>query len=122
MVVCVAIVGVLLSAGLLTDFLHSFVYALTKAEGVSAVQVKKSLLSVKTAMAAAATVDMLVLVYSYVSAMLGAWTWSVDKLAETMPLSLAILCSCAFSGVLAVLILLPIYARLKVRLIDVQAD
>lgn len=122
MVVCFAIFGTLLITGLLPDFLRSFVYTLKQREEVTAVQVKKSLLSVNTAMAAAVAADLLVLVYSYILAMATTWSNSADDLARTMPLSLAILGSCAVSGLLAVIILLPVSVRLKARLISMQTE
>lgn len=55
----------LLITGLMPDFVRSFVYTLKQQEEITAVQVKKSLFSVKLAMVTAVISQLLVLVYCF---------------------------------------------------------
>lgn len=109
----------LLISGLLPDFLRSFVYSLKNREQITKMQIERSLLSVKLAMAAAVAAELFVLVFSFVSMMSGLLAFA-GELEEVLPASLAAFGGMAVHGVLAVIILLPVYARLKVRLLSMQ--
>lgn len=121
-IVCAAVVGTLLVTGLLRDFLRSFVYLLKQAEDIAAVQVKRSLLAVKVSIAAAVVSDLMVVVYFYIVGMMTSWGKSADELTELMPLILGTVGSYAAIGLVVVFVLLSVYARLKARLINMQAD
>lgn len=109
----------LLITGLMPDFLRSFVYTLKQREEITAVQIKKSLFSVKLAMITAVVSQLLMLAYCFVSMMNG-----LDLAAGNFELVLAagmgVFGGMAIYGILPVIILLPVYARLKVRLISMQ--
>lgn len=107
----------LLITGLLPDFFRSFTYGLKQPETISAVQVKKSILSVKLAMTTTVIVNLFVLIYSYVSLLANLHTVSAPA-EESLPASLALLGGESIYGILAVIVLLPVYARLKKRLIS----
>ncbi|MCI8463801.1 MAG: hypothetical protein HFG25_12820 [Lachnospiraceae bacterium] len=107
----------LLVTGLFPDFLHAFVYCVKNPEELTAVQVKKSLLSVRLAMLTAIIADLLVLIYCFV-AMINSITAYSDRLGEVLPYSLAALGGNAIYGLIVTLILLPVYARLKAQMIS----
>jgi len=50
------------------------------------------------------------------------WGKSADELTELMPLILGTVGSYAAIGLVVVFVLLSVYARLKARLINMQAD
>lgn len=105
--------------GLLPDFLRSFTYGLKQPDQISAAAVKKSLLSVKLAMATAVTANLFVLIYSFVSLFANLYTVGAST-EESLPVSLALLGGEAIYGILAVIVLLPVYARLKIRLLSME--
>lgn len=102
-------------SGLLPDFLRSFVYSLKEADEITVIQVKRSLLSVKLAMMIAVASQLLVLVYLYVSMVQNSFL-----AGEVSLVVLAAYGGNAIYGILAVIVLLPVYARLKVRLFSMQ--
>lgn len=113
-VVCVMTLLVIAITGLLPDFLRSFVYSLKKQEEVTAIQLKRSLLSVKLAMITAITTQLFTMAFNYVSLLTSA---SADNTA-VMSAGLTVLVGSSVYGILVVLILLPVYARIKIRLIS----
>ncbi len=106
----------LLVAGLFPDFLRSFVYMLKEKETITTIQVQKSLMAVKLAMAVAIVSNLFVLVFLFVS-MAESFTIYADQLETLFPYSLEALGGNAIYGLLAVMLLLPVYARLKIRLL-----
>lgn len=106
-------------SGLLPDFLRSFVYSLKEADEITVIQVKRSLLSVKLAMTIAVASQLLVLVYLYVSMMQDSFL-TAEVPGEVSLVVLAAYGGNAIYGILAVIVLLPVYARLKVRLFSMQ--
>lgn len=114
-----SILILLFIAGLLPDFLRSFVYSLKEADKITVVQVQRSLLSVKLAMAIAVASQLLVLVYLYVSMVQNTFL-TAEALGEFSLVVLAAYGGNAIYGILAVIALLPVYARLKVRLFSMQ--
>lgn len=114
--VCVMILLVMAITGLLPDFLRSFVYSLKKQEEITARQLKRSLLSVKLAMITAVTAQLFAMAFNYVSLLASV---PADNTAA-MSAGLTILNGSFIYGILAVLILLPVYARLKIRLISLE--
>lgn len=109
---------VLFITGLFPDFLRAFVYTLKKQEEITVIQVKKSLLAVKLAMITAVVSQLFVLVFCYVSMLRDMHGTLSDQVL--FPTTLALYGGCAIYGILAVLMLLPVYARLKVRLISME--
>ena len=109
----------LLVAGLFPDFLRSFVYMLKEKETITTIQVQKSLMAVKLAMAVAIVSNLFVLVFLFVS-MAESFTIYADQLETLFPYSLEALGGNAIYGLLAVMLLLPVYARLKIRLLSME--
>lgn len=103
---------VLLITGLLPDFLRSFVYGLMKKESITTTRLKRSLFSVKLAMISAVIFDLFSLIFNFVSI-----TSSLFEMPEWTVL-LPIYGGTAIHGILPTILLLPIYARLKIRLIS----
>lgn len=113
-VVCAMTLLMVTITGLLPDFLRSFVYSPKKQEEITAGQLKRSLLSVKLAMITAITTQLFATAFNYVSLLTSVHS---DDTA-VMSAGLAILAGSSVYGILVVLILLPVYARLKIRLIS----
>lgn len=80
---------------------------------------KKSLLAVKPAMVIAVTANLFVLIYSYVSLFANLYTVSTSP-EDSLPVSLALLGGEALYGILAVIVLLPVFVRLQARLISMK--
>lgn len=104
--------AVLLITGLLPDFLRSFVYGLMKKESITTTRLKRSLFSVKLAMISAVVFDLFALIFDFVSI-----TSSLFEMPE-MSVLLPLYGGGAIHGILPTILLLPIYARLKIRLIS----
>ncbi len=111
----------LLVTGLLPDFGRSFIYSLKQQEEINAVMVKKSLLSVKVALAATVAAQIFELIFAYVGMMEG-WIGSVNSWESVLPACMAVFGGNAVYGIIAIIILLPVYARLKVRLISMEVE
>ncbi len=109
----------LLIAGLLPDFFRSFLYSLKRSKDITVLQLKKSIISVKLTMAAAVSAELFLMAFLFVSMMTDISTVS-GGLEDLLPVSLAVFGGNAVYGILAVVILLPVYARLKVRLIAME--
>ena len=73
-------------------------------------------MAVKLAMAVAIVSNLFVLVFLFVS-MAESFTIYADQLETLFPYSLEALGRNAIYGLLAVMLLLPVYARLKIRLL-----
>lgn len=115
-VVCAMSLLMVTVTGLLPDFLRSFVYSLKKQEEIAAIRLKRSLLSVKLAMITAITTQLFATAFNYVSLLTSVHS---DDTA-VMCAGLAVLAGSSVYGILVVLILLPVYARLKIRLINLE--
>lgn len=113
-VVCAMTLLMVTITGLLPDFLRSFAYSLKKQEKIADIRLKRSLLSVKLAMITAITTQLFATVFNYVSLLTS--VHSDD--AAVMSAGLTVLAGSSVYGILVVLILLPVYARLKIRLIS----
>jgi len=111
-----SMVVMLLITGLFPDFFRSFVYSLKKEEEITIVQLKRSLLSVKLAMVTAVVFDLFVMIFCFVSMMRN---MSFPGVADAVwPMGLSLYAGYAIHGILPVIFLLPVYARVKVRLIS----
>lgn len=111
----------LLITGMFTDFLRSFTYTLKLPEEITAQKLKRSLFSIKLAMVTAVVSELLVLVHCFVSMMISIYNANgslTEVLPNLLPISSAILGGNAIYGIVAIIILLPVYARVKIRLIS----
>jgi len=106
----------LLAAGLLPEFFQSFAYIVRKAEEVNAAQLKKSLLAVKLAMVTAVVAQLFVTICGFVSLLESAY----GEMEMALSAGFALLGGISIHGVVVVMILLPVYARLKARLIAME--
>lgn len=107
---------ILLFTGLLPDFLRAFVYDLKEPETIEPAKLKKSALSVKISMKAVLALQLFDLVCSYAATMAG--LFDLEEIKNLAILCLGRCASHAICGTLAVLALLPVYARLKIMLIE----
>ena len=109
----------LLVTGLFPDFWRSFVYCVKREEDITILQVKKSLFSVKLAMVTALAADLLSAIYRSVVIMVNVSNDSYSSFESFFPVLIWLIGSLIY-GVIVVLLLLPVYARLKVRLLSMQ--
>ena len=79
---------------------------------------KRSLFSMKLAMITAMISEALDIVLSFMGMIYGNIVQGLSLSNETLPISLMVLGGNAIHGILVVIVLLPVYARLKVRLIS----
>lgn len=112
-----SVVIMLLITGLFPDFLRSFVSSLKQKEGITAVQIKRSLLSVKLTMITAIVSWLFLSAVSFVPFMAELSTFEGD-LGAYLTLIFADQSAGFLYSIVVVLILLPIHTRLKVRLIS----
>lgn len=112
MTVCAMVLVMLAITGLFPDFLHAFLYSAQKQKAATALQLKRSLLSVKLAMITAIVTQVFALAFYYVSLMSSV----PDDHVYSLLYGLAVWSGSSVSGILIVLLLLPLYARLKIRL------
>lgn len=113
-----SVLVILLITGLLPDFFRSFIYAYKQPEEITAQMLKRSLFSMKLAMITAMISEALDIVLSFMAMIYGNIVQGLSLSAETLPISLMVLGGNAIHGILVVIVLLPVYARLKVRLIS----
>ena len=114
-----SVLAILLITGLLPDFFRSFIYAFKQPEEITVQMLKRSLFSMKLAMITAMVSEAFGIVISFVSMIYGNILLGYSSLsAETLPICLMGLGGAAIHGILVVIVLLPVYARLKVRLIS----
>lgn len=114
----------LLVTGLLPDFFRCFVYSLKK-QKIMVKQVKRSLLSVKLAMATAVTAQLLASVYSFALLWDNYETYlGLEKNDASIVLAgnLSVWGGMFVHGLVVAAVLLPVYARMKIRLISMGAD
>lgn len=110
----------LLNTGVLPDFFRSFIYCLKQPEDITEIQVKRSLLSIKLAMVTAVVAELFELSFCFVSMMNNFSSMDISKESWAVFLNLTAFGGCTLYGILAVLILLPVYVRLKIRFILMQ--
>lgn len=108
----------LLATGLLPDFFRIFLYQWKEMDEVSEAQLKRSLLAVKLGMATAGASQLLSMILGFVD-MLGHFDTLSASMSSWLALynGLILYGGSAVHGILAIMILLPLYAWLKSRLI-----
>ena len=107
----------LLITGLLSDFFNSFAYSLKKQSNVTTIKIKRSLLALQTTMLTAVAAQAVIVIFYYVSLMSDPYN---DLSGNISAVTFAILGGGAIYGALTVVILLPVWARLKARLISMR--
>ena len=112
--ICAMVLLMLAITGLFSDFLHAFTYSAQKQKEVAALQLKRSLLSVKLAMITAIVTLVFALAFNFVSLMTSV---SYD-IPSALTAGLAVWGGSSFYGILIVFLLLPVYASLKIRLLS----
>ena len=112
MTICAMVLLMLAITGLFPDFLHAFAYSAQKQKEVTTLQLKRSLLSVKLAMITAIVTLVFALAFNFVSLMSSV---SYD-IPYALIAGLTVWGGSSVYGILFVLLLLPVYARIKIRL------
>lgn len=107
---------VLAVAGMLKDFGRAFQAAITKDDSISKQQMQRSLLAIKTAILGVNTGGFLSFVIGLVTS-LKMWS-SIANEPEVLPTWIAVAFLGVVYGLVATLILIPVYMRLKGRLIE----
>lgn len=107
---------VLAVAGMLKDFGRAFQIAIKRDDSVSKHQIQKSLLAIKTAICGVNVGGALSFVIGLVIS-LKAWS-GIDNEPEALPIWIAVACIGIVYGLVATLILIPVYMRLKGKLIE----
>lgn len=110
--ICAMVLLMLAITRLFPDFLHAFTYSAQKQKEVTALQLKRSLLSIKLAMITAIAAQVFSSAFGYVSLMTSV---SYDD-AFALSVGLAVWGGSSVYGILFVLLLLPVYVRIKNRL------
>ncbi len=109
----------LLVTGLLPDFLHAFLYSFQQPEKIEKVPLRRALLSVKLALGTVLVAGLADFAYSFVSMAVSFSYMSPQESAggAAQMLSMAFLAGSLVHGIFPVLLLLPVYARLKIKLL-----
>lgn len=104
---------ILLITGLLKDFVKAFSYLFKKKEEIAEISLKRALLSVKAAMAMAVLSNLFKQIIVFIQISNG--YQSIELFREGLFVSLAGFGGNAIHGVVAVILLLPVYIRLRLK-------
>lgn len=105
-------------AGCFKDFWKAFSIALRKTTVVNVIQIQKSALAVKTAILCINIVGLLLFVIGLICSYRAWWSYAEEPEVELLSVWIAVSLLSVVYALVFTLILLPIYARLKAKLIE----